>query len=446
MLAACLLIVTISMALQIPNAALSAYMVFFVSRRDAPTTAATGVALVLAVSAAIALTLLADLLTFDNPPLRLALMTVLFCAGMYLSRVFVAGPVGFGIGFVLLVTQSTVDLYRDPEPLVRDTLWTWMALCFSIAIVVIVNAVLLPVRPPAPPARPPAAPKRLFAADALGNPDHLRFALKTTFAAMLCYVVYTALAWPGIHTCVITCAVVALTSHGATIHKAALRIAGALAGGALALLATVFVVPQLESIGGLLLMLAPVVVLAAWISAGSERIAYFGWQLAFAFFLCVLHGYGPSDDVTLVRDRLLGILLGIAVMAWVFAHVWPERAQVRLRDALARALRGAAALLAEPEGPVDDVAQRRGAVLQDLAEGERMAGVAAFEPAAGFANAEALAAATRRAVNAALRPAQDRAEGDRASLLLQAAGALGQDDDAALQALEHFSEWSAERC
>src|SRR5471032_1699909 len=531
-LIACLLIVTVSMALQIPNAALSAYMVFFVSREDMASTAGTGIALVLAVSVAIGLTLLADLVTIDAPALRLGLMTVLFCGGMYLSRVLVAGALGFGLGFILLLTQSTTDLYPAAEPLVRDTLWTWMALCFSIAIVVAVNVLLLPARPlellrqearlclasvidaidallaehasrdvavgaaangmprtpggarlamllklasasnpqlkarlpgyagvlaalnhlvdaaamlstlpaapadaarlrlaalrqacmrlrdgldggaPAPPvlpwpsrdaaghnepivremehhlreiarlwptagaglpaALPTTAPaRRLFVADALTNPAHLQFALKTTFASMLCYVLYTALAWPGIHTCVITCAVVALTSAGATIHKAALRMGGALAGGALALLATVFVVPHLESIGGLLLTIAPVVAAGAWIAAGSERTAYFGWQLAFAFFLCLLHGYGPNDDVTLVRDRLVGILLGIVVMGAVFNFVWPERAEARMRVLLARAIRAGAALLerdpARDQGQAEArFAASRSAILIDL--------------------------------------------------------------------------------
>ncbi|MRX11847.1 hypothetical protein GJ697_28860 [Pseudoduganella sp. FT25W] len=328
MLAACLLIVSLSMTLQIPNAALSAYMVFFISRREAAATRTAGIALIAAASVAIGLTLLAYRVTIDAAPLRLALMTLLFCAGMYLSRVFVAGPLGFGLGFILLVTQSTVDLYPGGEPLVRDTLWTWMAICFAIVVVLLID-MLLPARAPALAPQGAAAPpraRRLFVDDALRNPVYLRFALKTTFAAMLCYIVYTALAWPGIHTCLITCAVIALASNEATLHKATLRIAGALVGGGLALLATVFVVPHLESLGGLLLTIAPVVAVSAWIAAGPERDAYFGWQIAFAFFLCVLHGYGPSTDVTPVRDRLVGIVFGIIVMSVMFRFVWPERA------------------------------------------------------------------------------------------------------------------------
>lgn len=533
MVIACLVIVTLSMTLQIPNAALSAYLVFFVSRDDMATTALTGVALAVAVTVGIALTLLCDLLTVDDPALRVGLMAALFCAGMYLSRILTAGPVGFGLGFVLLLTQSTIDLYQAPEMLVRDTLWTWVAVTFALGVVVLVNLTLFPARPLAllrheaqrclafagaaldarrvgtpPPAsiatrlvgvprfdaatraltylveaaemlgtvpatigdrdhdrlarlaracraaaadlaagsavapllpmplRPPrgadaplldeiamhlrafgaalqpgapaavrpAPQRRLFVEDALANPAHLQFALKTTFAAMSCYIVYTALAWPGIHTCVITCAVIALTSHAATVYKAALRLAGALAGGALALLATVFVVPHLQSIGGLLLLVAPVAALCAWIAAGSERTAYFGWQIAFAFFLCVLHGSGPSADVTLVRDRLVGVLLGIVVMAWMFRRVWPERAADQARGLLARALAAVGALAAAPPASIEIYAQQRSSVLALLAQAQRSAALAPFEP--GAAGDAAMFAAARGVVIASLHAAQ----------------------------------------
>ncbi|MCP5433816.1 MAG: FUSC family protein, partial [Alphaproteobacteria bacterium] len=55
----------------------------------------------------------------------------------------------------------------------------------------------------------PAEPKSgFFEADAFTNPDHVRYALKTTAAAMSCYVLYSLLDWPGIHTCFITCYIV----------------------------------------------------------------------------------------------------------------------------------------------------------------------------------------------------------------------------------------------
>ena len=545
---ACLVIVTISMALEIPQAYLSAFFVFFMSREDVVTTTITGIALALALVVGFGVTILAYLITVDHPPLRLALMALIFCAAMYTTRVFVLGPIAFGIGIIVLISQQFVDLYPGPEVLVRSTLWTLVVMAFPIAVILVVNRVIVPVRPAAllrqeaklrlgfvidaldrrlaglsveatmpfgrrvvgaarllgllklsangdpalksrlpayqaligtlnriieaasmlgavrraldppqdrarmtllrsalddlrrsldgdlssyrsplkpgaslsngagplalildemerhvaeiatqlrqlPTATPASAasgesgpPRHLFVSDALTNPVYLQFGLKVTLAAMLCYIVYTAIDWPGIHTCTITCVVVALSSAGATIHRASLRLLGALIGGGLAILATVFVVPHLESIGGLLLLILPVAALSGWVTSGSERISYCGVQMAMAFFYGVLEGYVPNTDVTHARDRLVGIVLGIAVMAVIFNYVWPERAEQQMRAALAKAVRAAAALLRRHGRPASgtagaSIAAERSGIFENLVLAQRMAEVALFEPA-----------------------------------------------------------------
>ena len=60
--------------------------------------------------------------------------------------------------------------------------------------------------------------------DAFTNPAHVKFALKVTFAAMFCYIVYEAIDWSGIHTAFITCTFIALESTEATLYKGTLRI------------------------------------------------------------------------------------------------------------------------------------------------------------------------------------------------------------------------------
>ena len=71
-----------------------------------------------------------------------------------------------------------------------------------------------------------------FLPDAFTNPDHVRYALKTTAAAMFCYVAYSLLDWPGIHTCFLTCYIVSLETTAETIEKLTLRISGCLIGTA----------------------------------------------------------------------------------------------------------------------------------------------------------------------------------------------------------------------
>jgi multidrug resistance protein MdtO len=218
----------------------------------------------------------------------------------------------------------------------------------------------------------------LFVPDALTNPRYAQFALKATMAAMLCYIAYTAVDWPGIHTCMITCVIVALGSAGATIQKATLRLVGCAIGGAAALASIVFVVPHMTSIAELALLVAAVTAPAAWIAMGSERTAYVGLQLAFAFYLAVLQGYVPSTDVTEARDRLVGIIFGVVVMALVFTYVWPERAGTGAARSLVAALRRMAELArgsGDPDAP-------RAAAWQSIAEAERLAELSAFEPGA----------------------------------------------------------------
>ena len=108
--------------------------------------------------------------------------------------------------------------------------------------------------PPQPDPAPQSAAKPkggFFLPDAFTNPAHVHYALKTTGAAMFCYVVYLLLDWPGIHTCLITCYIVSLGTAAETVEKQALRFLGCGIGAAAGLAAIVFLMPNVTSIGGL---------------------------------------------------------------------------------------------------------------------------------------------------------------------------------------------------
>jgi multidrug resistance protein MdtO len=179
----------------------------------------------------------------------------------------------------------------------------------------------------------------------LSNPEYGRFALKVTLAVMICYFVMNMADWPGIHTCVITAFLVALGTVGETLHKAALRFSGCLIGAGLGLGAILLLMPEMTDLGDLLLLLAPVTLLAAWVGYGSERISYAGLQIGLAFYLVVLQGYGPTTDMKTARDRTIGILFGNIVIFVVFTTVWPVRVADVVRSNLARALEQLAALV-----------------------------------------------------------------------------------------------------
>jgi multidrug resistance protein MdtO len=201
-------------------------------------------------------------------------------------------------------------------------------------------------KPAAEPAAAPAAskPAGFFLPDAFTDPQYVRYALKTTAAAMFCYVLYTLLDWPSIHTCFITCYIVSLGTTAETIEKLSLRILGCIVGGAAGIVAIVYVMPFLTSIGALLTVVFVGGLAAAWVAAGSPRISYAGFQLAFAFFLCVIQGPSPAFDLSIARDRIIGILLGNVVVYLLFTHTWPTSITKGIDPALAAVLRKLSAM------------------------------------------------------------------------------------------------------
>jgi multidrug resistance protein MdtO len=216
----------------------------------------------------------------------------------------------------------------------------------------------------------------LFIADAWTNPEHVRFALKTTIAVMAAYVIYTLLDWADIRAAVITCFFVALGSLGETVHKLTLRISGALIGGLAAGLCIVYLFPYLTDIGQLALVIAAASAACAWVATSSELLSYAGMQMALAFFLGTLQSYGPATDLTVLRDRMVGILLGNLLMSISFSVLWPTSAFDRARSAIARALGTLGDLTRDIMRPEVDT---RLAAIQALADARRFVSIAVFE-------------------------------------------------------------------
>ncbi|MDE1161979.1 MAG: FUSC family protein [Acidobacteriaceae bacterium] len=164
----------------------------------------------------------------------------------------------------------------------------------------------------------------LFHAGALASFDAITYALKLTLSAMTCYILYNAIAWPGILTCVVTVLFTGLSTTGAMKQKQLYRFTGAALGGCLGISAVSLFFPNMDSITSLVVLLAPVCFLSAWVMR-SPRIGYVGVQIAFGFFLTALPGFGPATQIAPARDRVIGVALGILVMWVVFDQLWPTR-------------------------------------------------------------------------------------------------------------------------
>jgi len=168
--------------------------------------------------------------------------------------------------------------------------------------------------------------------------DSLQFGIKFSLGAILCTLIVESLGWPDINTAIPTCLVAAQTSLGADYRLSILRVSGAILGGLCAYFYVLMFQSQLDTIAGFALATAPVWAIAAWISSGSERIAYMGRQLGFSFAMFVLHDFGPVTDLYLPRDRVIGILLGIVVMGILDYALWPRRSIVLARHHTTAAL------------------------------------------------------------------------------------------------------------
>ena len=535
------LVIIISMTLQVPFLAYSGFVVFFVTKENRALTMFVGSIAILGNTIATLATLFLYNYTFDYPELRIPVMAGMVFIGMFLSRVFVIGPLGFAIGFFTAMILMLTERAHDPEALVRSLLWLWVATTYPVVLAVVINQILLPAHPwimfvrtltqrldttlsalqriikngeaggqnnsallelatrgssplsallnfaetkdpqlkrrhaslvatiaasehlitataslelrePHPlsendlqcakalvtemkllraalqernPVLSPnnfasvlatlpqlrelqfaaasfhdslirenpadttstskPAKKRLFVADAFTNPTYVRFGLKCALASMTCYLIYTGLNWPGISTAFITCCFIALESTGATVRKGWLRFIGCSIGGLLGFLSIIFLIPHMESIVSLILLTVVGTALAGWINAGSERISYAGVQIAFAFNICVFQGFQPDTNFVTIRDRLVGIVLGITVTSIVFQYIWPERAGDRLRATLARVLRSLSQLLLIPKVGASIQAEQevadkvRGEIMKDLDNSLRLSELTVFE-------------------------------------------------------------------
>ena len=229
-----------------------------------------------------------------------------------------------------------------------------------------------------PPA-PPAVRSGFFVPDAFSNPTHVRHALKVTLAAMSCYLLFELWDWPGIHTAMITCFIVSLGTAAETVEKLSLRVAGCLAGAAAGLFAIVVVLPSVTSITGLVIVVGAGMACASWVAAGDERISYAGFQIAFAFLMCVLQGTSPGFDLSIARDRVVGILLGDLVVYLVFSRIWPVSVAGRVDVALQSLLDLLARIAASPDATRRMLFARAVATRSTLA---RDVELARFEPPA----------------------------------------------------------------
>jgi multidrug resistance protein MdtO len=246
---------------------------------------------------------------------------------------------------------------------------------------------------PAPASGPsmpqPAEKASLLVPDAFSNPEYVRFAVRGGLACLICTILFVGFDYPGIYTCVITCFVVSLSTIGASTQKGILRFAGSAAGGAMGILALMYVFPHVETLGGFWAVFATGTALAAWVNFGSPRVSYGGYQIGLAFYKVILQGWGPVTSLTVARDRLVGIAFGLVVLGTLEHFLWPVRASDRRRQRFADVLRSLATLArlgarahtgADVDRELHDVRRK---IAQGLGEAQRLLEESKFEAEPG---------------------------------------------------------------
>lgn len=191
----------------------------------------------------------------------------------------------------------------------------------------------------------PSSKVPLFIPGAFLRKETVAFALKISLCATICYMIVQAVGWPGISTAVLTVLIAGLSTSGAIKQKLIFRLVGSAIGGLiLGIGSTVFLFPHMDSITSLVLLVAGVAMLAAWWAAGRQ-FSYVGLQIAFSFYLVVFEGFSAPTELAPARDRFIGILLALVVMAFVFDLLWPVRTVTAMRAALASMLQNEARFL-----------------------------------------------------------------------------------------------------
>src|ERR1700760_2792469 len=109
----CTVIVLVADTFRLPFQDLLPFFILFVTKEEKVTTAVSALLVLVAVTLAIALSILLFKLTGNRAEFRIPAIALEIFVGMYLFRVLAIGPVGWILGFVCAASQSLVYLFPD---------------------------------------------------------------------------------------------------------------------------------------------------------------------------------------------------------------------------------------------------------------------------------------------------------------------------------------------
>ena len=223
-----------------------------------------------------------------------------------------------------------------------------------------------------------------FVADALRNTEHIKFAVRGTLSALLCYLFYMSTGWMGLVSSTLTCTLTARRLTGGGRQRQTLRFAGFVLGaGVIGLGTEVFILPQLNTIAEFALLFASVVWIGSWIATSGPRIAFAGFQIVLSYNLVNLNKFTINTSLVPARDAVLGVLLGVVAMWLVFDHLWAQTSSESVRSLLLGTLRNIANFkatsAATSQGATERLAAESSRINRDFDKLRDLADLYAFE-------------------------------------------------------------------
>jgi multidrug resistance protein MdtO len=189
----------------------------------------------------------------------------------------------------------------------------------------------------------PTASTRGFITGTVQSREHIKFAVRGTLSALVCYLFYMSTGWMSLGASILTCTLTARRLTGASRQRQILRFAGFIVGaGVIGLGAEVFILPLIDTLVKFVLLYASVVWIGSWIATSGPRIAFSGFQIVLAYSLVNLNRFTINTSLVPTRDAVLGIVLGIVAMWLVFDHLWAQTSSESVRSLLLGTLRNIA--------------------------------------------------------------------------------------------------------
>lgn len=137
--ALCALVVLASKLLSLPETALSAYLIFFVSKENAAVSVTTALALIVAAFVMIALVVLLIMFSAGEPFIRILIMFTIAFGSMYLASATSAGVAAATLGMVIFELLSLLDYMPNPDLLLRSIFWVLPVVIVPMILLVIIN-------------------------------------------------------------------------------------------------------------------------------------------------------------------------------------------------------------------------------------------------------------------------------------------------------------------